>query len=325
MSKVVLLFLIMAILLVSGCVHEYAGTNEQEGLEEAHTAAVEPDPCENVTCSDSTKVCPDNAEVSCTNTCSGGTCTSCAPDCSGHVSSDPCAGIVCPPTAETCPDGSSKSCDNECVDGECTYCDPGCPAEDCNESWSCTDWDDCSEDTQTRTCTDANDCGTTENKPAESQGCSTDHVIFSEIYYDVEGDDSIGEWIEIYNTGSNINISGWTITDNTKTFTIPGVGIIQADGYIMFARDTDFMLNNLSCSPSIQLNLGLNNGGDYLILKDGNGNEVDFVAWEEGGGSYTSWDITAHAGEVITRKDLDNPDTDSVNDWEVSDDMDPDC
>jgi len=42
----------------------------------------------------------------------------------------------------------------------------------CYESWSCTEWSTCVGGTQTRTCTDANNCGTTANKPAESQSCT---------------------------------------------------------------------------------------------------------------------------------------------------------
>ena len=41
----------------------------------------------------------------------------------------------------------------------------------CQESWSCTAWSACSGGTQTRTCTDANSCGTTTSKPIESQSC----------------------------------------------------------------------------------------------------------------------------------------------------------
>src|SRR3989344_233998 len=42
----------------------------------------------------------------------------------------------------------------------------------CVESWTtCSSWSVCSGGTQTRTCTDDNNCGTTNNKPAESQSC----------------------------------------------------------------------------------------------------------------------------------------------------------
>jgi len=43
--------------------------------------------------------------------------------------------------------------------------------ETCTESWSCTDWSSCTAGTQTKTCTDSNDCGTSFNKPDESRSC----------------------------------------------------------------------------------------------------------------------------------------------------------
>ncbi len=43
----------------------------------------------------------------------------------------------------------------------------------CVEAWSCGAWSTCTGGTQTRSCTDAKACGTTTNKPATSQSCST--------------------------------------------------------------------------------------------------------------------------------------------------------
>jgi len=43
----------------------------------------------------------------------------------------------------------------------------------CVESWSCTEWSSCSGGTKTKTCTDANSCGTTNDKPATSQSCTS--------------------------------------------------------------------------------------------------------------------------------------------------------
>jgi len=43
----------------------------------------------------------------------------------------------------------------------------------CTEQWACTDWSSCTDGLQTRSCTDANACGTDNNKPIESQPCST--------------------------------------------------------------------------------------------------------------------------------------------------------
>ncbi|NIM47350.1 MAG: hypothetical protein GTN40_04320 [Candidatus Aenigmarchaeota archaeon] len=46
--------------------------------------------------------------------------------------------------------------------------------EACIENWDCTDWSECVGGTQTRTCTDLNDCGTTYDAPDpfESRSCT---------------------------------------------------------------------------------------------------------------------------------------------------------
>ncbi|MCK4714427.1 MAG: PGF-pre-PGF domain-containing protein, partial [Candidatus Aenigmarchaeota archaeon] len=41
----------------------------------------------------------------------------------------------------------------------------------CVESWSCGEWSECSGSIQTRTCVDANNCGTIVNRPDEAQEC----------------------------------------------------------------------------------------------------------------------------------------------------------
>ena len=43
----------------------------------------------------------------------------------------------------------------------------------CTESWSCSAWSECSGGIQTRTCSDANACGTTVDRPGLSQSCSS--------------------------------------------------------------------------------------------------------------------------------------------------------
>ena len=74
--------------------------------------------------------------------------------------------------SDTCTDSDSDGiCDSSYgVDGE-NY--DYLPLVYCRESWSCTAWSTCSGGTQTRTCTDANSCGTTNDRPALSQTCTT--------------------------------------------------------------------------------------------------------------------------------------------------------
>ncbi|MFW6242910.1 MAG: hypothetical protein ACOC2W_02015 [bacterium] len=59
-----------------------------------------------------------------------------------------------------------QTCDanNQCILGND-------PDPDCDEDWDCTDWTECVDGQQTRTCTDLNDCGTTESRPSLDQSC----------------------------------------------------------------------------------------------------------------------------------------------------------
>ncbi len=43
----------------------------------------------------------------------------------------------------------------------------------CTPNWTCTGWSVCSEELQTRTCTDQNSCGTDTGKPNENQACDS--------------------------------------------------------------------------------------------------------------------------------------------------------
>lgn len=85
-------------------------------------------------------------------------------------------GYVGPGGSRACGDGVVNNAFEDCeADSDC---DHGYACESCEcvyvcaEDWSCRTWDDCSpEGLQTRTCTDRNDCGTSEIKPSESQPC----------------------------------------------------------------------------------------------------------------------------------------------------------
>ncbi|MFH0893187.1 MAG: hypothetical protein V2A54_02025 [Bacteroidota bacterium] len=46
------------------------------------------------------------------------------------------------------------------------------PPSECAHNWSCSAWSSCVNSLQTRSCTDSNNCGTTEGRPALSQSCS---------------------------------------------------------------------------------------------------------------------------------------------------------
>ena len=47
----------------------------------------------------------------------------------------------------------------------------------CYEEWQCSTWGGCINERQTRVCTDLNYCGTSDNKPIISRGCSVEETI----------------------------------------------------------------------------------------------------------------------------------------------------
>ena len=69
-----------------------------------------------------------------------------------------------------------------------------------------------------------------------------DQIVINEIYsHNNSGDPSDKEWIELYNpTASDIDLTGWTIKDGSTTVkNLAGYGI-EADGYLILTKGTDF-------------------------------------------------------------------------------------
>jgi hypothetical protein len=150
-------------------------------------------------------------------------------------------------------------------------------------------------------------------------------VVFSEVYYDTVGTDSLEEWIELYNNSPvTMDISGWQITDNNgigATYTIPAGKTIAPDSYFTIAIDSTGFNNLYGYDADVYGAIpALNNDGDALILKTGGASVVDTVAWEGGAsaGVPAGWGSTslpsAPTGSTIVRTDS-TVDTDTYADW----------
>ncbi len=124
--------------------------------------APEPPPIQ--TCSDGTSYgsCSSIKPLYCNNGVLTNNCSTCGCD----------AISVCEPTSNNCvaPSGGGGSQPQEPLGNQ-----TGDNTTKCTTSWSCTSWNPqiCPQNqTQTRKCTDQNNCGTTTNKPNETKSCT---------------------------------------------------------------------------------------------------------------------------------------------------------
>lgn len=263
--------------------------------------SLNPESCNSIKCPDSVIKCIDNEESFCENFCVDNVCTDCKPDCRNHrcgnnvcdteesltscpEDCDTCHDIVCVNNQKTCPDSFIASCENTCSNGDCSDCEPDC---------------------------------------TDHKFIST-NIFFTQVFYDTPGKDSIEEWIEIYNpTDNTIDLKSWTISDNSKSWTFPEI-TVQSNSYLIIARDLEGFRSLYSCDPDIDsFTRSLNNNGDYLILKDNEDNEIDFVAWESGDKEYPEWDLIAGNNKSIKR--INNQDTDKPSDWSSNQEPEPRC
>jgi len=153
-------------------------------------------------------------------------------------------------------------------------------------------------------------------------------IIISEVQYNPpqSGVDKACEWFELYNpNNSSINLINWTVTDNTETDTIPEL-IIPPQGFaVVAATSTGFLTNYPDFSGTIVYILdgdvgnGLANSGDRIILKRGEGVEVDAVSWGTDNYAFEGANLLiTEDGKSIARvsKEID---TNSASDWQILD------
>jgi hypothetical protein len=99
--------------------------------------------------------------------------------------------------------------------------------------------------------------------------------------------DSAGEWFELYNvTGMDIDIDGWTITDNDFDLHVIDNGgplVIPAGGYLVLGRNGDSATNGgVSIDYVYPSDWFLSNSTDEIVLYDYLGNETDRVEYDGG-------------------------------------------
>jgi hypothetical protein len=111
-------------------------------------------------------------------------------------------------------------------------------------------------------------------------------VVINEILYDpaFDGRDADGEWVELYNAGTNAtDIGGWTLADNRSSDVLPNF-VLQPGSFVVIAADDAFLDNYPQFDGDLIVlngNIGnqLGNDGDLLALIEPSGAFIDVVSW----------------------------------------------
>lgn len=101
-------------------------------------------------------------------------------------------------------------------------------------------------------------------------------VLINEIAWMGNESSANKEWIELWNnSGENVNLDGWNLYSKDNTPDIIFSGSIVSQGFFILERADDLTLPNINADLIYKGALG--NNGEYLILKDNNGNIVDKI------------------------------------------------
>ena len=91
-------------------------------------------------------------------------------------------------------------------------------------------------------------------------------VYFKEVLPNPAGDDALGEWIKLVNTGeSDVDVSGWTIKDAGGKAYILSTTILPRTEIVLGKTVTG---------------ISLNNNGETITLIDGSGVVVDTLSYK---------------------------------------------
>jgi len=111
-------------------------------------------------------------------------------------------------------------------------------------------------------------------------------VIITEIMQNPDDVyDDMGEWFEVYNnTASNVDMAGWTITnDGSENHVITGSVIVPSYGFAVLSRNSDSGTNGGYTSDYQYSGFVLGNGSDKVVLIFSDGiTEVDRVEYDGG-------------------------------------------
>jgi hypothetical protein len=105
---------------------------------------------------------------------------------------------------------------------------------------------------------------------------------------------SADEWIELYNNGNEVDLTGYVIESESKKISIKLSGLIANKAYYLIERTDENSVPNVVADLIATFGNGLSNAGDNLYLKNSDGQIVDSLNFSSG------WP----AGDNITKQTM---------------------
>ncbi|MCX6132901.1 MAG: CotH kinase family protein [Ignavibacteriales bacterium] len=111
-------------------------------------------------------------------------------------------------------------------------------------------------------------------------------VVINEINYNSSDQFNSGDWIELYNTGSeSIDITGWTYQDSdpAHAFRFPTGTILGAGQYVVLVEDSSLFKARFPDIKNFvgQMDFGLSGSGEFMKLTNAKGEGVDSLTYDD--------------------------------------------
>lgn len=142
------------------------------------------------------------------------------------------------------------------------------------------------------------------------------NIVINEVFEDSQSED---EWVELFNnTSGPIDVSGWTVNDNSDADIFPSVSPIPAGGYAIVVP-----VSSTATVPASAVKIqlidaiggGLAQGGDKLELKNLSSTTIDALSWGSNHDIFSSPALGAPSNNKTLARDPNGFDTDSATDW----------
>jgi hypothetical protein len=199
--------------------------------------------------------------------------------------SNSCIGTVMPPPVTQCfnttsscgisqPNCAICSANQTCTNNSCQNIQT-----QCTENWSCgSSWSTCTNNQQSRTCTDSNNCGTVVSKPATAQSCTiTPPPSSSSI-----PSDYISYWKFNGNANDEKNANNGIVSGNAQfAIDVTRGQVLSFDGssgaVSLGSQDNLDNMNNFTVSAWVNIKGMPKNGLGRIFVKEVSGNDTDGV------------------------------------------------